>query len=520
VPETQSCQGFQRFFLLNPNKSNSWKVIGAGDVDGDGKDDVIWRRGATDTVVWRMNGNQIIMGEYFTDGAGNQVNVPSTWKLEQVADWNGDGKADLFWRNISIDPVTNQSSNEIAIWLMNGNKIQSCFSLGAVRPGQGFEISAIGDVDGNGTTDILWRHSDGRVRLWGMNREGKLASDQLMTDVMSTNWQTVGMNDVTGDGKADILWRSSTTGQFLLWEMNGLVVKSRAEIQSADFTLTRSAVAMTQQRLNPSPEVRLLQGSVLWRDASNGHEIGLWNFGSTTQGPQWVSTEKLWQGAVTPDWKVEGIGDTNGDGISDVLWRNTVSNQVVVWELNGLGGLNLMNGAALSNVDSSWQVKGLCDVDGDRRSDVIWQHSVTNQLVVWQMDGRQQLGRQFVMDETGAGLVASAAQILEQVVDWDGDGKGDFFWRNASTGVLSVWLMDGHRRRSSLSLSDGLLNADWKLEGIGDSNGDGRGEVLWRNAVTGDVRLWERGAGNAIVQKSLGIMTSGWKSLGFADYPC
>ncbi len=78
-----------------------------------------------------------------------------------MADWNGDGNADLFWRNEAIDPVTNQISNEIGIWLMDGKRIQDWFDLGSVRPEQGFTVGAIGDVDANGTTDILWRHTDG-----------------------------------------------------------------------------------------------------------------------------------------------------------------------------------------------------------------------------------------------------------------------------------------------------------------------------------------------------------------------
>lgn len=138
---------------------NAWTVIGAADVNGDGKDDILWRKSATETVVWRMNGSQMSSGDFIKDAAGNPINVDQNWKLEQTADWNGDGKADLFWRNISVNPITNQTSNEIGIWLMDDNKLQSAFSLGAIRPGQGFEIGAIGDLDANGTTDIIWRNN-------------------------------------------------------------------------------------------------------------------------------------------------------------------------------------------------------------------------------------------------------------------------------------------------------------------------------------------------------------------------
>jgi FG-GAP repeat len=37
---------------------------------------------------------------------------------------------------------------------------------------------------------------------------------------------------------------------------------------------------------------------------------------------------------VPNDWHVQGVGDFNGDGNSDVLWRQDGSGQVYVWEMN------------------------------------------------------------------------------------------------------------------------------------------------------------------------------------------
>ena len=42
--------------------------------------------------------------------------VPSEWKIEQVADVNGDGKADVVWQNTN--------SGTVAVWLMNGTVIE------------------------------------------------------------------------------------------------------------------------------------------------------------------------------------------------------------------------------------------------------------------------------------------------------------------------------------------------------------------------------------------------------------
>ncbi len=134
------------------------------------------------------------------------------------------------------------------------------------------------------------------------------------------------------------------------------------------------------------------------------------------------------------------------------------------------------------------------------------------------MNGSQMLSGDYVKDLAGNLISVDQNWKLEQTADWNGDGKGDFFWRNTTTNAVSVWLMNGKHRRGVMTLTDGLMGSDWKLEGIGDSNGNRRGEVLWRNATTGEVKLWEMGAGNAIVQKSIGTVSSSWKSLGFADF--
>ena len=49
-------------------------------------------------------------------------------------------------------------------------------------------------------------------------------------------------------------------------------------------------------------------------------------------------------GAMSTDWQVAGIGDIDGDGTSDVLWRNTGRGQVGSWTMaNGHveGGLGI-----------------------------------------------------------------------------------------------------------------------------------------------------------------------------------
>ena len=53
------------------------------------------------------------------------VSVPPAWKIEQISDTNGDGKADVVWQH---------ASGSVAVWLMNGTVIESVGFPGGVSP--------------------------------------------------------------------------------------------------------------------------------------------------------------------------------------------------------------------------------------------------------------------------------------------------------------------------------------------------------------------------------------------------
>ncbi|MCY7273460.1 MAG: right-handed parallel beta-helix repeat-containing protein, partial [Phormidesmis sp. CAN_BIN44] len=58
-------------------------------------------------------------------------------------------------------------------------------------------------------------------------------------------------------------------------------------------------------------------------------------------------------------------GDFNGDGKSDILWRNPSSGRIGIWE----GGATPLPGKLLAPiVDSSWQIAGTGDFNGDGKS--------------------------------------------------------------------------------------------------------------------------------------------------------
>ena len=69
----------------------------------------------------------------------------------------GDGKADTVWHN--------SQTNETQIWVMDGHRISGRATVvdengQPAFVGLPFEIVGVGDVTGDGRSDIVWHHSE------------------------------------------------------------------------------------------------------------------------------------------------------------------------------------------------------------------------------------------------------------------------------------------------------------------------------------------------------------------------
>src|SRR6266851_4930956 len=58
------------------------------------------------------------------------------------------------------------------------------------------------------------------------------------------------------------------------------------------------------------------------------------------------------------NWKVVGIGDFDGDGKADILWRNSSTGENYIYPMNGTTILGT-EGYILKVLDLNWQVAGV-----------------------------------------------------------------------------------------------------------------------------------------------------------------
>jgi FG-GAP-like repeat len=100
---------------------------------------------------------------------------------------------------------------------------------------------------------------------------------------------------------------------------------------------------------------------------------------STQQG------DKLVPGSATTDWQIAGTGDFDGDGKTDILWRQTTTGKVLIWKMNGVQPPKFLNAGSAT---TDWQIAGTGDFDGDGKADILWRNG-NGQIAVWLMDGAQ-----------------------------------------------------------------------------------------------------------------------------------
>ena len=205
-------------------------------------------------------------------------------------------------------------------------------------------------------------------------------------------------------------------------------------------------------------------------------------------------------------WTVQGRGDFDGDGKSDLLWRETTSGSTYLWLMNGASTIGA--GYTSSQADGSWSIQGVGDFDADGKADILWRHT-GGALYVWQMDGTTVKASSYLPP-------ISTAWQIEALGDLNGDGKTDVLWREVSSGSTYVWLMDGASTNGS-GYTASQADGSWSIQGVGDLDADGRADILWRHAG-GALYVWQMNGTLLKASSYLPPISLSWTIQQLGDY--
>ena len=236
------------------------------------------------------------------------------------------------------------------------------------------------------------------------------------------------------------------------------------------------------------------KSDLAWRNVETGADT-VWKAASS------ANTMTV-MGVNNTAWKIVGQGDFDGDGKSDLVWRNGQSGANSIWRsadyntpITVVGVTNLQ-----------WSIDGVGDFDGDGKSDLLWRNGTTGQNVVWHSGN--------AATQTMLSAVPGGPWRIVGVGDFDGDGKSDIVWRNTSTGMHSLWRSGNSATTQPMT---GVTTLSWKIVGVGDFDGDGKSDVVWRNTANGTNAIW-RSADSTQQIPVVGVTSQLWRIVSVGDY--
>ena len=300
-----------------------------------------------------------------------------------LGDLNGDGRDDILVRHTDgrwhYYPMAGASSI---------GREQGAVALAS---SDDWQLQGLGDLDGDGKDDVLMRHADGAWRYYAMNgRQGAPVdlTDEQLTE--NPDWEFAGLGDLNGDGRDDVLLRHSHTGNWYYFPQDGrnLEVKGRgmAELPKdfawqlvgiGDLNLDgRDDVLLRHERTgrwhySPMQGTKYLKeegGSIGlpanfdWSVAGLGdlngdgrddillrHSEGGWRYSPTMHGLERASWDGVLDLPTDPDWRLAGMGDLNGDGRDDVLLRHANGD----WDYRAMDdGWTIASQSGIPNISS------------------------------------------------------------------------------------------------------------------------------------------------------------------------
>jgi subtilisin family serine protease len=151
-----------------PTLAANWKTVGTGDFNGDGKTDVLWRNDDDRVVLWTMDGANVL-----SSTATSTPTLAANWKTAGTGDFNGDGKTDVLWRNTN--------TNAAVVWSMNGATVTAATATSTAGLDSTYQVADIADFSGDGNADILWSKntavaSASATQVWTMNGSSVLSA--------------------------------------------------------------------------------------------------------------------------------------------------------------------------------------------------------------------------------------------------------------------------------------------------------------------------------------------------------
>lgn len=453
--------GFNKQVFLYDASSAAGDITSM-DVDKDGYADVI-----TNSQLY--GGTSVLYG----DGAGGirlrqRMSTPQFYTYAVAADVTDDGEPDLMIHaSLGLHRFTVYPHDRVG-------RFDSTQAYEVFDGGGSTTRLTVGDFNGDGRNDVASATAaqEGMMHLHFQDGYGRLQNQPGPT--ITAPQRSLLAVDLDRDGQTDVFSAYDYAVGYYLQDRGVFGPEQTRNVSSTPFT--------------SFPSFRTAAGD-LNSDGCTDVAVG----GQPQQNLMLFYGQNCKPVAPTP-----AVNDIDGDGKSDMLWRNDAKSHWAYWTMNGAAKSSGMS----YPVGADWSVVASGDFQGDGRLDLIWTDGRSMQM--WKGTAGGFIGEEMTPFPAGFRVVA--------VGDIDSDGKSDLIWRDQGNTSLSAWTMDGAR---IVSRKGYRLPAPWQVVGSGDLNGDGRMDLICSDGQR--MQLWSNTSRLMFERREMGGYPQGWELAGTGD---
>jgi hypothetical protein len=344
-----------------------------------------------------------------------------------IGDIDGNGKSDIV--------VANRMSSNISVF--RNISTSGTITTGSFATRVNFTSGsqprgvALGDLDGDGKLDVVVTNmNNSNISVFrNISSSGSISFATLETFASPLNCEAVSIGDIDGDGRMDVILTNTGGNTISIYRNTGTSPGSISFAARVDFATGAGPHGVAIEDIDGDGKIDVVTAN---RWVSNVSVL------------RNTSTAGTISFATKVDFTIDGqplgvsIGDMDGDGKPDIVTSNYHGSFLIMSVLRNTstaGSVSMAAKVDFPTGTNSWGIS-VGDMDGDGKLDVVVANSGSNTISI--LKNTSSIGSVSMNPKVDFATGASPSMGLA-IGDLDGDSKSDVVVGNFGSNTLSVF---------------------------------------------------------------------------------